>query len=108
MPSVCRFPLITLYGRAFPRAWRPPLFHAVGAPLGITTSLSKYVETAVRLANDPADYARYKALFTIAGLAADDRRHREFHIGIRRHMEPSGWHHPRLLTGRRSPFHWSI
>ena len=51
--------------------------------------LSKYVETAVRFANDPGDYARYKALFTRRGLAADDRRHCEFHIDIRGHMEPS-------------------
>jgi predicted O-linked N-acetylglucosamine transferase (SPINDLY family) len=40
------------------------LLHAIGAPAGITTSLSKYVETAVRLANDPMEYARYKAIFT--------------------------------------------
>jgi tetratricopeptide (TPR) repeat protein/SAM-dependent methyltransferase len=40
------------------------LLHAVGAPQGITTSLSKYVETATRLANHPTEYAQYKALFT--------------------------------------------
>jgi predicted O-linked N-acetylglucosamine transferase (SPINDLY family) len=59
-----RLPLITLCGRAFASRMATSLLHAVGAPLGITTSLSKYVETAVRFANDPTDYARYKALFT--------------------------------------------
>ena len=59
-----RLPLITLCGRAFASRMATSLLHAVGAPLGITTSLSKYVETAVQLANNPADYTRYKALFT--------------------------------------------
>jgi hypothetical protein len=40
------------------------LLQAIGAPKGITVALSEYVRTAVRLANDPAAYARYKSLFT--------------------------------------------
>jgi len=59
-----RLPLVTLCGRAFASRMAASLLHAVGAPEGISTSLSKYVETALRLANDPAEYARYKAFFT--------------------------------------------
>jgi predicted O-linked N-acetylglucosamine transferase (SPINDLY family) len=59
-----QLPLITLCGKAFASRMATSLLHAIGAPAGITTSLSKYVETAVRLANDPMDYARYKAIFT--------------------------------------------
>jgi predicted O-linked N-acetylglucosamine transferase (SPINDLY family) len=59
-----RLPLLTLCGKAYASRMAASLLHAVGAPRGITTSLSKYVETAVQLANDPEDYARYKALFT--------------------------------------------
>jgi predicted O-linked N-acetylglucosamine transferase (SPINDLY family) len=59
-----QLPLVTLCGKAFASRMATTLLHAVGAPRGITTTLSKYVETAVQLANDPTDYARYKALFT--------------------------------------------
>jgi predicted O-linked N-acetylglucosamine transferase (SPINDLY family) len=59
-----RLPLITLCGDAFASRMAASLLHAVGAPQGITTSLPKYVRTIVRLANDPTEYARYKALFT--------------------------------------------
>jgi predicted O-linked N-acetylglucosamine transferase (SPINDLY family) len=59
-----RLPLITLCGKAFASRMAASLLHAAGAPRGITTSLAKYVETAVQLANDPVDYAGYKALFT--------------------------------------------
>jgi predicted O-linked N-acetylglucosamine transferase (SPINDLY family) len=57
-------PLVTLCGRAFASRMAASLLHRMGAPRGITTSRAKYTEAAVRLANDPADYARYKALFT--------------------------------------------
>jgi predicted O-linked N-acetylglucosamine transferase (SPINDLY family) len=59
-----RLPLLTLCGRAFASRMAASLLHAVGAPGGIATSPTKYVEIAVRLANDPSAYARYKALFT--------------------------------------------
>jgi predicted O-linked N-acetylglucosamine transferase (SPINDLY family) len=59
-----RLPLVTLCGKAFASRMAASLLHAAAAPMGIATSLSKYVETAVRLANDTAEYARYKALFT--------------------------------------------
>jgi predicted O-linked N-acetylglucosamine transferase (SPINDLY family) len=57
-------PLITLCGKAFASRMAMSLLHAMGASQGITTTLTKYVETAVRLANDPMAYDRYKALFT--------------------------------------------
>lgn len=56
-------PLITLCGQAFASRMAASLLHAVGAPRGITTSMAKYVETAVELANEPAAYAKYRALF---------------------------------------------
>jgi predicted O-linked N-acetylglucosamine transferase (SPINDLY family) len=59
-----RLPLVTLCGRSFASRMATSLLHAIGAPQGITTSVSKYVDAAVRLANDPLSYARYKALFT--------------------------------------------
>jgi predicted O-linked N-acetylglucosamine transferase (SPINDLY family) len=59
-----RLPLLTLCGQAFASRMASSLLHAIGAPGGIATSLTKYVEIAVRLANDPLAYARYKALFT--------------------------------------------
>jgi predicted O-linked N-acetylglucosamine transferase (SPINDLY family) len=59
-----QLPLITLCGRAFASRMAASLLYAAGASHGITTSLSNYIRTAVQLANDPADYARYKALFT--------------------------------------------
>jgi predicted O-linked N-acetylglucosamine transferase (SPINDLY family) len=59
-----RLPLITLCGKAFASRMAASLLNAMGASLGITTSLSKYVESAIRLANEPMEYARYKALFT--------------------------------------------
>lgn len=59
-----RLPLVTLCGKAFASRMAASLLHAVGAPRGITTSMTKYVETAVQLANDPTYYAKYRALFT--------------------------------------------
>ena len=59
-----QLPLVTLCGKAFASRMAASLLNAAGAPRGITTSLSNYVRTAVQLASDPADYARYKALFT--------------------------------------------
>ena len=59
-----QLPLLTLCGRAFASRMAASLLHAAGASRGITTSLPGYIRTAVTLANDPADYARYKALFT--------------------------------------------
>jgi predicted O-linked N-acetylglucosamine transferase (SPINDLY family) len=59
-----QLPLITLCGKSFASRMATSLLHAAGASRGITTTLSNYVHTAVRFANDPADYARYKASFT--------------------------------------------
>jgi predicted O-linked N-acetylglucosamine transferase (SPINDLY family) len=59
-----RLPLITLCGRAFASRMAATLLHQIGASPGIATSIPKYVATAVQLANSPAHYARYKALFT--------------------------------------------
>jgi predicted O-linked N-acetylglucosamine transferase (SPINDLY family) len=57
-------PLVTLCGQSFVSRMAASLLHAMGASQGITTSLAKYVETAVRLAKDPVAYTQYKALFT--------------------------------------------
>jgi predicted O-linked N-acetylglucosamine transferase (SPINDLY family) len=59
-----QLPLVTLCGKAYASRMATSLLHATGAPLGIATSLSKYVEITSQLANDSAYYARYKALFT--------------------------------------------
>jgi predicted O-linked N-acetylglucosamine transferase (SPINDLY family) len=59
-----QLPLVTLCGKAFASRMAASLLHAAGAPHGITTTLPDYIRTAVKLANDPADYAQYKALFT--------------------------------------------
>jgi predicted O-linked N-acetylglucosamine transferase (SPINDLY family) len=76
-----RLPLVTLCGDAFASRMAASLLHAAGAPQGITTSMQKYVNRIVHLANDPVEYAQYKALFTddawsrtigdIAGFTAD-------------------------------------
>ena len=60
-----RLPLVTLCGRSYASRMATSLLHAMGASPGITTSLSQYIATAVRLARDPAEYARFKALFTL-------------------------------------------
>jgi predicted O-linked N-acetylglucosamine transferase (SPINDLY family) len=59
-----RLPLVTLCGDAFASRMAASLLHAAGAPQGITTSLPKYIDRIVQFANDPAEYAIYKALFT--------------------------------------------
>jgi predicted O-linked N-acetylglucosamine transferase (SPINDLY family) len=59
-------PLITLCGEAFASRMATSLLCAIGAPQGVTTSLRRYIETAVKLATDPPAYARFKALFTNA------------------------------------------
>jgi len=58
-----RLPILTLCGRSFASRMAASLLHAVGAPEGIASSLANYASTAVRLANEPAAYAQYKALF---------------------------------------------
>ena len=60
-----QLPLVTLCGQSFVSRMAASLLHAVGASQGITTSPVKYVETVVRLVNDPAAYAQYRALFTV-------------------------------------------
>jgi predicted O-linked N-acetylglucosamine transferase (SPINDLY family) len=60
-----QLPLVTLCGKAYASRMAASLLHAAGASRGITASLPNYVRTAVQLAIDPMDYARYKALFTI-------------------------------------------
>jgi predicted O-linked N-acetylglucosamine transferase (SPINDLY family) len=57
-------PLVTLCGKSFASRMATSLLHAIGAPAGITTSLQDYVETATRLATDPAAHASYKSQFT--------------------------------------------
>jgi predicted O-linked N-acetylglucosamine transferase (SPINDLY family) len=59
-----RLPLITLCGKSFASRMAASLLCAVGASRGVTTSLSKYVETVVQLASNPVDYAEFKAQFT--------------------------------------------
>ncbi len=59
-----QLPLVTLCGQSFVSRMAASLLNGIGATQGITTSLAKYVEMAVRLANNPADYAQYRALFT--------------------------------------------
>jgi predicted O-linked N-acetylglucosamine transferase (SPINDLY family) len=60
-----RLPILTLRGRAFASRMAASLLHAAGAPDGIVGSLTDYVATAVRLASEPAAYARYKTLFGV-------------------------------------------
>jgi predicted O-linked N-acetylglucosamine transferase (SPINDLY family) len=57
-------PVVTLCGQAFASRMATSLLHAVGAPQGITTSLSNYIETSIRMANDPSEHARFKALIS--------------------------------------------
>jgi predicted O-linked N-acetylglucosamine transferase (SPINDLY family) len=57
-------PLVTLCGRSYASRMATSLLLAIDASAGVTTSLARYVETAIRLASEPADHARYKALFT--------------------------------------------
>jgi predicted O-linked N-acetylglucosamine transferase (SPINDLY family) len=59
-------PIVTLCGAAFASRMATSLLRTIGATAGITTSVTQYVETAVRLARDPAQYRPYKALFTAA------------------------------------------
>ena len=59
-----QLPIITLCGAAFASRMATSLLRMIGATGGITTSVAQYVETAVRLARDPASYRTYKALFT--------------------------------------------
>jgi predicted O-linked N-acetylglucosamine transferase (SPINDLY family) len=61
-----QLPIVTLCGAAFASRMATSLLRMIGATGGITTSVSQYVETAVRLARDPAAYQSYKALFTTA------------------------------------------
>ncbi|PPQ35230.1 O-linked N-acetylglucosamine transferase, SPINDLY family protein [Rhodopila globiformis] len=56
-------PLVTLCGRSYASRMATSLLLAIGASAGVATSLARYVETAVRLAREPADHARFKALF---------------------------------------------
>lgn len=57
-------PLVTLCGQAFASRMAASLLNILGAPRGITTTLSKYINIAVELANDPEAYGQYKTLFT--------------------------------------------
>ncbi len=56
-------PIVTLCGRSFASRMATSLLHALAAPQGIATSMSKYVEIASRLCNGPALYAEYKTRF---------------------------------------------
>jgi predicted O-linked N-acetylglucosamine transferase (SPINDLY family) len=57
-------PLLTLCGEAFASRMAASLLYAIDAARGITTTLPRYIETAVELATDPAAHASYKARFT--------------------------------------------
>jgi predicted O-linked N-acetylglucosamine transferase (SPINDLY family) len=59
-----QLPILTLCGAAFAARMATSLLRMIGATEGITTSVAQYVETAVRLARDPAAYKRYRGLFT--------------------------------------------
>ena len=61
-----QLPIVTLCGAAFASRMATSLLRMIGATDGITTSVAQYVETAVRLAREPAVYQPYKALFTTA------------------------------------------
>jgi predicted O-linked N-acetylglucosamine transferase (SPINDLY family) len=61
-----QLPIVTLCGAAFASRMATSLLRVIGATAGITTSVTQYVETAVRFARDPAAYQSYKALFTRA------------------------------------------
>jgi len=58
-------PIITLCGRAYASRMATSLLHAIGAAEGVTSRLEAYTALAVRLANEPVFYARYKARFTV-------------------------------------------
>ena len=77
-----QLPLITLCGKAFASRMATSLLHAAGASRGITTTLSNYVRAAVQFANDPADYAQYKALFTSRTWQQTIGDIARFHVGI--------------------------
>ena len=49
-------PLITLAGQSYVSRMAGSLLRAIGFEAGITGSLAEYVETAVKLANDPVKY----------------------------------------------------
>jgi predicted O-linked N-acetylglucosamine transferase (SPINDLY family) len=61
-----QLPIVTVCGAAFASRMATSLLRMIGATAGIATSVPQYVETAVRLARDPAQYRSYKALFTTA------------------------------------------
>jgi len=62
-------PLLTLCGRSFASRMASRMLDLLGAHAGIATSFDAYVNTAVRLATDPTEYAAYKARFTAAAWA---------------------------------------
>jgi predicted O-linked N-acetylglucosamine transferase (SPINDLY family) len=57
-------PVVTLCGDAFASRMATSLLNAVGAPQGIATSLSNYIETSIRIANDPMEHARFRSLIS--------------------------------------------
>jgi predicted O-linked N-acetylglucosamine transferase (SPINDLY family) len=57
-------PLLTLCGRSFASRMAGCLLHAIGARLGIATSMAEYVATATLLATNARVYADYKSCFT--------------------------------------------
>jgi predicted O-linked N-acetylglucosamine transferase (SPINDLY family) len=62
-------PLLTLCGRSFASRMASRMLDLLGAHEGIASSFDQYVDIAARLANEPAAYAAYKALFTAAAWA---------------------------------------
>jgi predicted O-linked N-acetylglucosamine transferase (SPINDLY family) len=59
-----QLPLVTLCGRAFASRMAGRLLTAIGADAGVAATPEEYQRIAVSLANDPARYQRYKAVFT--------------------------------------------
>jgi predicted O-linked N-acetylglucosamine transferase (SPINDLY family) len=57
-------PVVTLLGQAFASRMAARLLREIGADQGIALTPEAYVETAVKLARDPAAYAGYRAHFS--------------------------------------------
>jgi predicted O-linked N-acetylglucosamine transferase (SPINDLY family) len=57
-------PLLTLCGRSFASRMAGSLLTRIGAEEGIALDLSRYVERAIRFANDPQAHREFRALFS--------------------------------------------
>jgi predicted O-linked N-acetylglucosamine transferase (SPINDLY family) len=59
-----QLPLVTLAGQSFASRMAARFLTALGATAGIANTLDDYAAIAIRLANDPASYAAYKAFYS--------------------------------------------